>query len=88
MRTAITLARLAESWVLVFGPDVPAERQRVHFRQVAQSWPDGIVEIWFQTSDGVASVQSLDKQRTLANQTRDAAQRADQKARIANLDRI
>src|SRR4051794_29996366 len=80
MRTSITLARTGAGWLLLAGPDVPAEIQRRRFAEVAEEWPDGIIEIRYQPNDGRAKTLLRNKAETVASRTLAAVVRTEEKA--------
>jgi len=83
MRTAITLGKNKDGWVLISGPEVPADKQRARYNDIGTKWPDGITEVRFQLNDGVAKVRTKAKADAIAHQTKNAEKRATDKLAIA-----
>jgi hypothetical protein len=78
MRTATTIAKNSGGeWVLLAGPDKPADKQRLEFNNIGLKWPKDVVEIRFQQGDGPAKTKSKAKAESQAKQTAAATAHAE-----------
>jgi hypothetical protein len=80
MKTAITCVRTAAGWKLAAGPDIAADKQRRDANGMGSNWPDGILEVRFQMSNGVARTWSKEKAQTIVRQFNEAEARVAQKS--------
>jgi hypothetical protein len=83
MKTATTIARTGEGWVLLSGPDKPADKQREAFNNVGLSWPKDVSEIRFQFNNGLAKIKIKAKAIIAAQQMSNAAAKVAEKQAIA-----
>lgn len=83
MRTATTIGRSKDGWKLISGPDVPADKQRAKYNDVAMSWPDGVLEVRFQLNDGPAKSRTREKSESVIANTKAFERRAEEKAELA-----
>ena len=81
MRTATTLARTKDGWVLVSGPGVPADKQRTAFNNARVNWPKDWLEVRFQLNDGAAKTRIPGESH--ADLVSQAHKRADEKLEAA-----
>lgn len=79
MRTATTLHRTGKGWVLKYGPDIDAARQRAEFAAAHNEFPKGVQAIQLQLSDRPARTLDLERAQRVAAQLALAASKADQK---------
>ncbi len=83
MRTAITLGRTDKEWVILSGPDVPADKQRFEFGNIGHKWPKDIKEVRFQMNDGAAKTKSKAKAEASIENMTNAVKKSEEKTALA-----
>ncbi len=83
MRTAITLGLKGKEWVVIHGPDIPADRQRYDFANIGGKWPKDFTEVRFQLNDAAAKTKNKAKAETSAEQMANAGKRVEEKEKLA-----
>lgn len=81
MRTATTLGKTSKGWVLLAGPEVPADKQRVQFGNIGANWPKDVSEVRYQANDGQAKSKLKDKAINIAKKIEDAIAIASESAK-------
>jgi hypothetical protein len=81
MRTATTIGKTAKGWVLLSGPDTPADKQRMAFGNIGANWPKDVSEVRYQSNDGAAKVKLKDKATNIAQKIKDAIAIANESAK-------
>ena len=83
MKTATTIGKTGEGWVLLAGPDKPADKQRADFNGIGLSWPKDLSEVRFQFADGLAKIKIKAKAIIGAQQMLSAATKVAEKRAMA-----
>jgi len=69
MKTATTWIRTEKGWEGLYGPDVPANKQRDEANRIGHNWPAGVLEIFFQMDGGKPRRWSRQKAEAVAKRT-------------------
>ena len=83
MKTATTIGKTGEGWVLLAGPDKPADKQRESFNNVGLNWPKDVSEVRFQFADGLAKIKIKAKAIIAAQQMHSAEAKVAEKHAIS-----
>ena len=84
MRTATTIAKGAgDKWVLISGPDTPADKQRAAFNDIGSNWPKEFSEVRFQLGDGPFKIKIRSKAIGQSEQIKNAEKRVAEKAELS-----
>lgn len=79
MRTAITLGKKYKDWIILSGPEVSADKQRLAFSNIGLKWPKDISEVRFQMNDGVAKTKSKAKAESAIENMKNAQKHSEDK---------
>jgi len=83
MKTATTWIRTEKGWEGLYGPDVPANKQRHEVNRIGHNWPTGVLEIYFQMEGGKPRRWSQQKAESVATRTAIANKLAEEQAKKA-----